>query len=75
MAVDTLDRRASAHRAANPWARILPMPDGNVADADRAHAAGFYGGILAGDDLVLYPIASKTGPAIYEPMFGRAMEG
>jgi hypothetical protein len=74
MAVDTLDKRASAHRAANPWARILPLADGNVAAADRAHAAGFYGGLLEGDELVLYPIASKTGPAIYEPMFGEALD-
>lgn len=25
-------------------------------------------------DVVLYPIESKTGPAIYEPMFGEAMD-
>ena len=25
------------------------------------------------EDVILYPVASKTGPAIYEPMIGRPL--
>lgn len=62
MAIDTLDKRWSAHRAANPWARILPEADGNIVAADRAHADGFYGGLFAGDSLdpVARDILGKT---------------
>lgn len=48
MAVDTRARRQSAHRVANPWARGLPNADDTVAQADRQHVLGYYGGILAG---------------------------
>ena len=47
MAIDTRAKRQSAHRVANPFARILPLADGTIDQADRQHAAGFYGGILA----------------------------
>ena len=61
MAIDTLDKRYSAHRASNPWARILPEADGTIAAADRAQADGFYGGLLTGDTLA--PAARYTlGP-------------
>ena len=61
MAIDTLDKRWSAHRAANPWARILPEADSNVVAADRAHAAGYYGGLFTGDQLDIAP-ENALGP-------------
>jgi len=62
MAIDTLDKRGSAHRAANPWARICPEADGDITAADRAHAAGYYGGLLSGDDVVLVAAARDILP-------------
>lgn len=47
MAIDTRAKRQSAHRVADPFARILPLADGTIDQADRQHHAGFYGGILA----------------------------
>lgn len=43
MAIDTYAKRLSAHRVANPWARILPEADGTIDTFDRAHFLGFYG--------------------------------
>lgn len=47
MAIDTREKRQSASRAVNPFARILPVADGTIDQGDRQHAAGFYSGILA----------------------------
>ena len=48
MAVDTRAKRQSAHRVASgPLRRGLPNADGTVAQADRQHVSGYYGGILA----------------------------
>ena len=47
MAVDTRRKRMSASNAANPFARLLPLADGTIDQADRQHAAGYYSGILA----------------------------
>ena len=46
MAIDTRDKRASAHRL---YPRIRPIPDGVIDAADRRHIAGFYRGISAGE--------------------------
>jgi len=64
MAIDTRAKRQSAHRAANPWGRILPNPDGSVAANDRAHVSGFYGGFWAASAYVaLFPPQIVTAPA------------
>jgi len=42
MAVDTATKRASAMNFGVPWNDTIPMPDGTVWDADRAHLLGLY---------------------------------
>ena len=49
MAIDTAAKRASALAFCLPIILVLPIPDGTVAQADRQHLLGCYGGILAGE--------------------------
>ena len=72
MAIDSAAKRASAHRAANRWARVLPIPDGTVAQADRAHLSDLYGGLFDSGAVVLVPAARYTlGPDLTHRYIGR----
>lgn len=48
MAVDTQNKRASCLGLALAVTLTLPVPDGTVATADRAHTTYCYAGIAAG---------------------------
>lgn len=62
--LNTLCKRASSLLFDLPFARIWPMPDGTIAQADRQQAAYKYCSVLAG--------APSTGAAaftVYRPIF------
>lgn len=65
MAVDTRAKRQSAHRVANPFARILPLADGTIDQGDRQHVAGFYSGILAAAAAALLAAHSQIADVIH----------
>ena len=46
MAIDSRDKRQSAHRASGGYG--LPNPDGSVDTNDRQHLLGYYGGVVTG---------------------------
>lgn len=75
MPIDTRGELYAAHRVCNPWARVLPLPDGTVSAADLAHLSEWFfaGGVESDEDIELTVIASKSGPAIYDPMFTKAL--
>lgn len=47
MAIDTPEKRASALNYGTPYCSPLPVADGTVDFADRAHRCAWYSGIVA----------------------------
>jgi len=58
--VDTATKRASVLSFGFPFGWVLPVPDGTVAQADRQHLLGYYGGIVA-EEAAVDTVESATG--------------
>ena len=60
MAIDTRNRRASAGACGLVMLVALPIPDGTIGAADRAHSAGFYAGIALDAPVSLVAVPDST---------------
>ena len=60
MAINTRDRRASAGACGLVMLVALPIPDGTIGAADRAHSAGFYAGIALDAPVSLVAVPDST---------------
>lgn len=60
MAVDTAAKRYSLVGLAAPVPSLLPIPDGTVEAADRAHLLWLYSGIALGTPTVAVAVAGTV---------------
>jgi hypothetical protein len=77
MPVDSAVKRGSAFTLRRlPWFRrfALPMPDGEIDQADRQQVGWVYAGILAGELIVVAPFADVGGSIHVYPQFGGAID-
>ncbi len=50
--LDTREKRSSGIHIGLPWRGMVPLPDGDISQADRQHLAFLYSGILAGAPVI-----------------------
>jgi len=70
MAIDTEDKRRSTHGIG--FYRVLPVPDGTIGDADRAHIF-IYSGISIGAAVLTFAPGGGFNPMIYDMLIEKGI--